>query len=121
MNQKHVFDLVKVYCNVVLFFHLARMLLDWQFAPFTLVGNLVCSVSFSLLTDQIESHSRTSLCLRLIAAFEITIDHPHTHVVKCTQLVRGELRLLSVAPCISVINRSALIKHSAIQMFTVRF
>ncbi|XP_023812703.1 cyclin-T1 isoform X1 [Oryzias latipes] len=22
-------------------------------------------------------------------AFEITIDHPHTHVVKCTQLVRG--------------------------------
>lgn len=24
------------------------------------------------------------------AAFEITIDHPHTHVVKCTQLVRGE-------------------------------
>uniref|UniRef100_A0A673ASZ2 Cyclin-like domain-containing protein n=1 Tax=Sphaeramia orbicularis TaxID=375764 RepID=A0A673ASZ2_9TELE len=23
-------------------------------------------------------------------AFEITIDHPHTHVVKCTQLVRGE-------------------------------
>uniref|UniRef100_A0A3Q1JR02 Cyclin-like domain-containing protein n=1 Tax=Anabas testudineus TaxID=64144 RepID=A0A3Q1JR02_ANATE len=26
-------------------------------------------------------------------AFEITIDHPHTHVVKCTQLVRGEHRL----------------------------
>ncbi|XP_061127806.1 cyclin-T1 isoform X1 [Syngnathus typhle] len=25
-------------------------------------------------------------------AFEITIDHPHTHVVKCTQLVRGEHR-----------------------------
>uniref|UniRef100_A0A8C9VC53 Cyclin T1 n=1 Tax=Scleropages formosus TaxID=113540 RepID=A0A8C9VC53_SCLFO len=24
-------------------------------------------------------------------AFEITIDHPHTHVVKCTQLVRGKL------------------------------
>lgn len=30
-----------------------------------------------------------SVCLSL-AAFEITIDHPHTHVVKCTQLVRGE-------------------------------
>lgn len=28
--------------------------------------------------------------LSCIAAFEITIDHPHTHVVKCTQLVRGE-------------------------------
>nr|XP_054602011.1 cyclin-T1 isoform X1 [Nothobranchius furzeri] len=24
-------------------------------------------------------------------AFEITIDHPHTHVVKCTQLVRGSV------------------------------
>uniref|UniRef100_A0A8C5LYZ6 Cyclin-like domain-containing protein n=1 Tax=Leptobrachium leishanense TaxID=445787 RepID=A0A8C5LYZ6_9ANUR len=23
--------------------------------------------------------------------FEITIDHPHTHVVKCTQLVRGKI------------------------------
>lgn len=34
---------------------------------------------------------RTSFC---IAAFEITIDHPHTHVVKCTQLVRGEHLLL---------------------------
>lgn len=22
--------------------------------------------------------------------FELTIDHPHTHVVKCTQLVRGK-------------------------------
>ncbi|XP_078064922.1 cyclin-T1-like [Mustelus asterias] len=22
--------------------------------------------------------------------FDITIDHPHTHVVKCTQLVRGK-------------------------------
>ncbi|XP_048033172.1 cyclin-T1 isoform X1 [Megalobrama amblycephala] len=29
-------------------------------------------------------------------AFEITIDHPHTHVVKCTQLVRGENQLLTV-------------------------
>lgn len=29
-------------------------------------------------------------CVCLSAAFEITIDHPHTHVVKCTQLVRGE-------------------------------
>ncbi|TRY88533.1 hypothetical protein DNTS_014084 [Danionella cerebrum] len=28
--------------------------------------------------------------------FEITIDHPHTHVVKCTQLVRGENQLLTV-------------------------
>lgn len=30
------------------------------------------------------------------SAFEITIDHPHTHVVKCTQLVRGENQLLTV-------------------------
>uniref|UniRef100_A0A8C3A5N9 Cyclin T1 n=1 Tax=Cyclopterus lumpus TaxID=8103 RepID=A0A8C3A5N9_CYCLU len=30
------------------------------------------------------------LFLFFITAFEITIDHPHTHVVKCTQLVRGE-------------------------------
>uniref|UniRef100_UPI0037E80D71 LOW QUALITY PROTEIN: cyclin-T1 n=1 Tax=Semicossyphus pulcher TaxID=241346 RepID=UPI0037E80D71 len=30
-------------------------------------------------------------------AFEITIDHPHTHVVKCTQLVRGEHLLLDFA------------------------
>ncbi|XP_016354319.1 cyclin-T1 isoform X1 [Sinocyclocheilus anshuiensis] len=29
-------------------------------------------------------------------AFEITIDHPHTHVVKCTQLVRGENHLLTI-------------------------
>nr|XP_005162427.1 cyclin-T1 isoform X1 [Danio rerio] len=28
--------------------------------------------------------------------FEITIDHPHTHVVKCTQLVRGENQLLTL-------------------------
>lgn len=31
-----------------------------------------------------------------LAAFEITIDHPHTHVVKCTQLVRGENHLLTI-------------------------
>ncbi len=31
-----------------------------------------------------------------LPAFEITIDHPHTHVVKCTQLVRGENQLLTV-------------------------
>uniref|UniRef100_A0A8C9X292 Cyclin T1 n=1 Tax=Sander lucioperca TaxID=283035 RepID=A0A8C9X292_SANLU len=30
-------------------------------------------------------------------AFEITIDHPHTHVVKCTQLVRGEHQLFNLA------------------------
>lgn len=29
-----------------------------------------------------------SLCV--LPGFEITIDHPHTHVVKCTQLVRGK-------------------------------
>lgn len=34
-----------------------------------------------------------SVCVCLPAAFEITIDHPHTHVVKCTQLVRGECGL----------------------------
>ncbi|ROL52164.1 Cyclin-T1 [Anabarilius grahami] len=31
-----------------------------------------------------------------VVSFEITIDHPHTHVVKCTQLVRGENQLLTV-------------------------
>jgi hypothetical protein len=25
--------------------------------------------------------------------FDVAIDHPHTHVVKCCQLVRGELAL----------------------------
>ena len=30
------------------------------------------------------------------AAFEITIDHPHTHVVKCTQLVRGKHQVCSL-------------------------
>lgn len=25
-----------------------------------------------------------------ISGFEITIEHPHTDVVKCTQLVRGK-------------------------------
>lgn len=39
---------------------------------------------------------QTSLSLSLfITAFEITIDHPHTHVVKCTQLVRGEHQLFN--------------------------
>uniref|UniRef100_A0A8C5GEL9 Cyclin-T1-like n=1 Tax=Gouania willdenowi TaxID=441366 RepID=A0A8C5GEL9_GOUWI len=33
--------------------------------------------------------------LFIFAAFEITIDHPHTHVVKCTQLVRGEHPLVT--------------------------
>lgn len=32
----------------------------------------------------------------LLSGFEITIDHPHTHVVKCTQLVRGENQLLTL-------------------------
>ena len=26
----------------------------------------------------------------MIAGFEITVHHPHTYVVKCIQLVRGE-------------------------------
>lgn len=24
-----------------------------------------------------------------VVGFEISVDHPHTHVVKCTQLVKG--------------------------------
>lgn len=36
-----------------------------------------------------------SLSPFFITAFEITIDHPHTHVVKCTQLVRGEHQLFN--------------------------
>lgn len=35
-----------------------------------------------------------------IAAFEITIDHPHTHVVKCTQLVRGECPVFFSGVCV---------------------
>lgn len=30
-----------------------------------------------------------------IAGFEITVDHPHTDVVRCSQLVRGILFFLS--------------------------
>lgn len=26
----------------------------------------------------------------LLSGFDISIDHPHTHVVKCTQLVKGK-------------------------------
>lgn len=32
----------------------------------------------------------TNLPSAFFSGFEITIDHPHTHVVKCTQLVRGK-------------------------------
>uniref|UniRef100_A0A8B9R654 Cyclin T1 n=1 Tax=Astyanax mexicanus TaxID=7994 RepID=A0A8B9R654_ASTMX len=28
-------------------------------------------------------------------AFDITIDHPHSHVVKCTQLVRGKVLFIT--------------------------
>lgn len=38
-------------------------------------------------------------CIRNSSGFEITIEHPHTDVVKCTQLVRGQwLLTASVSP-----------------------
>lgn len=40
-------------------------------------------------------YSLTAFFFFFFAAFEITIDHPHTHVVKCTQLVRGKPQVVS--------------------------
>lgn len=31
--------------------------------------------------------------------FDIAIEHPHTFVVKCCQMVRGESRLMLLFPC----------------------
>uniref|UniRef100_A0A3P9JS92 Cyclin-like domain-containing protein n=1 Tax=Oryzias latipes TaxID=8090 RepID=A0A3P9JS92_ORYLA len=43
-------------------------------------------------------------------AFEITIDHPHTHVVKCTQLVRASKDLAQTSYFMAT-NRYALVSH----------
>lgn len=53
-----------------------------------------------------DSDKRSIKCLQYLQlfnqsifflGFELTIDHPHTHVVKCTQLVRGKESQLEMA------------------------
>uniref|UniRef100_A0A8C9X857 Cyclin T1 n=1 Tax=Sander lucioperca TaxID=283035 RepID=A0A8C9X857_SANLU len=48
----------------------------------------VIKVAHACLDPQDPSPDLQSPAIGL--SFEITIDHPHTHVVKCTQLVRGD-------------------------------
>lgn len=70
-------------------------------------------VGASLLKSHYRSNEKLKVSLSsalFLLAFEITIDHPHTHVVKCTQLVRGENQLLTVncASYCSVMGTSSL-------------
>ena len=39
----------------------------------------------------------SGMCVSLVG-FEVAVDHPHPHVVKCMHLLRGESKIASVQP-----------------------
>ena len=49
-------------------------------------------------TELIEAITYHELLILETLGFEVAVDHPHPHVVKCMHLLRGESKIASVQP-----------------------
>ncbi len=78
-----------VWCNGIYFCGFQELFVIFKIS-IIFVMEIGLNVVHITLTSAFHLSGFVSFCPFFITAFEITIDHPHTHVVKCTQLVRGE-------------------------------